>query len=211
MDTPVQIFVEPDKLVGSIEDFLKSLPADTKSVQVCMYAYVDNYDDYTDKTKCVAEGDTWLNLSEEARMELIGEAVTNCLQLAAEVLSAPSETEAEYAEAAAKLDTLRDKLKSLSRSFALHMENVDTAALASVQLERLFEGLLAHGERTVFSVATETFKKRKVMVPVIEDLQWKLMSRQTKPSKTHAIGKPEVGSKPVGKPINKTTASAAGE
>ncbi len=209
METPVQIFVEPDKLVGSIEDFLKSLPADTKSVQVCLYAYVDNYDDYTDKTKCVAEGDAWLNLSEEARMELIGGAVTNALQLAAEVIAAPSETEAEYAEAAAKLDTLRDKLKSISRSFVLHMENVDTAALAGTQLERLFEGLLAHNERTVFTLAMDTFKKRKPLIPVMEELQWKLLSQTRKP-KTHAIGKPEVG-KPVGKPVGKAAGTPPSE
>lgn len=204
METQVQIFVEPDKLVGSLEDFLKSLPADTKSVQVCVYAYADNYDEYTDKTKCVAEGDTWLNLSEELRMELIGTAVTNALQLAATVLTAPSETEAEYAEAAAQLDNLRDKLKSLSRSFVLHMENVDTAALAATQLERLFEGLLAHNDRTVFTLAMDTFKKRKQLASVMEELQWKLLS-QRKP-KTHPVGKPEVG-RPVGKAPAKAPAT----
>lgn len=207
METPVQIFVEPDKLVGSLEDFLKSLPADTKSVQVCLYAYVDNYNDYTDKTKCVAEADSWLNLSEEARMELIGAAVTNALQLAAEVITAPSETEAEYAESAAKMDTLGDKLKSLSRSFVLHMENVDTAALASTQLERLFEGLLAHNERNVFTLAMDTFKKRKPLASVMEELQWKMLSQTRKP-KTQAIGKPEVG-KPVGKPVAKPASTTS--
>ena len=134
------IHAEADKLVSSLQDFLSSLPADTKSVQVVMYAYADDYETYNDKTKCVAEGDSWYVLPEDARMELIGKAVTHCLQLAAEVVSAPSETEEEYNEAEEKLGNLREALKSLARSFSLYMENVDTAAVYQNASTRFTDG-----------------------------------------------------------------------
>lgn len=207
------IHAESDKLVSSLQDFLNSLPADTKSVQVVMYAYVDDYETYTDKTKCVAEGDSWYVLPEDARMELIGRAVTHCLQLAAAVVASPSETEEEYAEAEEKLETLRAALKSISRSFALYMENVDTAALAGSQLERLFEGMLAFNNRVIFGIAMEIFQKRKSLRQPLEELQWKLMASSAKApkAKVHSVGAPAVpaaaGSPKMAKPVKPSEAS----
>lgn len=188
------IHIESGKLVSTLEDFLSALPADTKSVQVVMYAYADDYETYNDKTKCVAEGDSWYVLPEDARMELIGKAVTHCLQLAAEVVSAPSETEEEYNEAEEKLGNLREALKSLARSFSLYMENVDTAALAGAQLERLFEGIIAFNNRVIYGLALETFQKRKTLRQPLDELQWKLMSGNAKPAKAkvHSVGAPVV-------------------
>lgn len=198
------IHIESVKLINALESFLGTLPADTKSVQVVMYAYADDYESYNDKTKCVAEGDSWYVLPEDARMELIGKAVTHCLQLAAEVVSAPSETEEEYNEAEEKLDALREALKSLARSFSLYMENVDTAALAGTQLERLFEGVIAFNNRVIYGLTLETFQKRKTLRQPLDELQWKLLAGNAKPAKAkvHSIGAPAVPTSPkMAKPI----------
>lgn len=191
----VHIYPSKEGLIASINDFLEALPADTKSVQCVLYAYTDDYENYSDKTtKCVAETDLWYNLSEEEQMELLGESVTACLKQLVKVITAPSETEEEVLARDEGLTLVKGALKALARSFVIYLENIDTASMAGEQLIRLFDGILGHNDRQIFSVAFDIFRKKKALEPMMEELQWKLLSGKTAKAKGTAVGAP------IGKP-----------
>lgn len=203
------VLADKTALLSSIGDFLAELPADTKSVQCVLYAYTDDYDNYGDKTKCVAEADAWFNLSDEEQLDLLGGAVTTCLKRVSGYIAAASETEEDLLAKEELLTELKKTFKNLSRSFVIYMDNLDTASLANEQLERLFDGILAQSNRAIFSAAFDIFKKREALSTPMEELQWKLLSAKTKPKAAAVkppIGKPAV---PAPEPEVKATAKSA--
>lgn len=215
----VQLFGDKQAMVESFKDFLSELTSDTQSVQVAIFAYTDSYDNYDDKrTKCVKEGDIWWNLSPEDQMELLSDAVSTTLKKVAEYESLAVETEDDVALKEEAKNEIHTSFKRLARSFALNLgaeaeNNIETAASAEEQMERLFEGVIAFDNRQLYQLLIATFQKKKALADVIDNLTWKIMSqKKAAPKKAvgKPIGKPNIPSQPQ-KPVHtpETAASPA--
>lgn len=203
-------FTDKKQAVEQLEAWLKNLPSDTKSIQICAFAYNDSYDDWTEKkTKCRKEANIWWNLSPEDQSELLQEAVTATLQQVSELKSLPCDTEEDLLYLREHyVEPLRKDFRSLARSFNMCLgedakDNIDTAALAEEQLERLYSGILAFDDKEYYDWLMETFAKFPGMKKAIEKMQWSLMTRSSKPkvvpTQKAASKQPQVN-KPIGKP-----------
>lgn len=194
-----QLFTEKEAMLDALKVFLSSLPSDTKSIQILASAFTDNYDNYNDKTKCVKESDIWWNLSADDQMELLSESVTTTLKSVAEVMAMPGETEDEQLSMDEAISDLEVNFKQLARSFAMTLgegatDNLDTAAMAELQMERLFDGVLGFGNRQLFQKLITAFQRKKNLAEAVENLQWSLMSKggAKKTQVNKPIGKPAV-------------------
>lgn len=204
------IHEDKNALLSAVQEFLSSLPADTRSVQCALFAYDSSYEDYDEKnTKCVSEQDVWFILSENDRMKLLEESVTSTLKKVGLYLSAPADTEEELLQKDELMKDLKVFFKTLARSFSLYLENVDTAAIAIEQLDRLFDGILTYNDRSVFTTAFDLFRKKKNLESQMEELQWKLLSKpRSKAAVKPPIGKTATAAKSVATAATKDAATA---
>lgn len=185
-----------EEIISAVESFLASLPADTKSVQLCCYAFNSSYDDYNDKTtKTVKEDDFWWNLSPDDQIGLLASAVTETLKQTVAFIGLPSDSEDALLARKTEEQQLVKAYKRLSRSFTTVLgntsqDNLETAAVAEDQLENLFKGVISFQNKEVYTLLQNAFASRAELASALDQIQWKLLSTGSSKSDNDVVRRP---------------------